>query len=172
MVNLRIITGEELARVEEIDVSESGASVYYSIEGKLALKQEVWQRPRRNAEEWQPYIEQWKTILEHGGTAIGAFKNRRLVGIAVIRYRLTASMAQLAALFVDSAHRRQGIAAALTQEIIRLARADGAHALYVSATPSESAVGFYTSQGFTLAKQANKTLYELEPEDIHMLLAL
>jgi GNAT superfamily N-acetyltransferase len=77
-------------------------------------------------------------------------------------------MAQLAALFVDRAHRRQGIATALTDAGIRLARGDGAQELYVSATPSESAIGFYTSQGFILAQPVNTELYEREPDDIHL----
>lgn len=105
-----------------------------------------------------------------GGAAIGAFAEGGLVGITMVRYRLADSTAQLAALFVDAAHRRQGIAAALTGEVIRLARDEGARELYVSATPS--AVGFYTSQGFRLAERVNQELYEREPADIHMLRAL
>ena len=122
MVTLRPMTGEELARVEEIDVSESGATVYSVAEGKLALKEETWRRPHRSAEKWQPQIKHWKTLLEQGGAAIGAFENGRVVGIAVLRYRLTNSAAQLAALFVDRTHRREGIASALTQELIRMAQ--------------------------------------------------
>jgi hypothetical protein len=41
--------------------------------------------------------------------------------------------------------------------------------LYVSATPSESAVGFYTGQGFRPTEEVNEELFELEPEDIHMI---
>jgi hypothetical protein len=40
--------------------------------------------------------------------------------------------------------------------------------LYVSATPSVSAVGFYLSQGFRLAETVNEALYAMEPEDTHM----
>jgi GNAT superfamily N-acetyltransferase len=168
MVHLRPIATNELARVEEIDVSESGHAIYSVVAGRLALKEETWQRPHRSADQWQPYIEQWKAMVEGRGAAIGALAGRRLVGIAVVRYRLTESMAQLAALFVDSAHRREGIATALMADVIRLARAAGAHVLYVSATPSESAVGFYISQGFALAALVNKDLYDREPDDIHM----
>lgn len=171
-MHLRPLAMQELAWVEQIDVSESGSSVYSVVEGQLVLKQETWQRPRRSADHWQPYIEYWQALMEQGGAAIGAFAGSRLVGIAVIRYQLTASMAQLAALFVDSAYRRRGIADALVDEVSRLAHAGGAQALYVSATPSESAVGFYTSQGFALARPVNAELYEREPDDIHMVRAL
>jgi hypothetical protein len=50
--------------------------------------------------------------------------------------------------------------------------ADGARKLYVSATPSVSAVGFYRNRGFELAEEVNKELFELEPEDIHMIMKL
>jgi GNAT superfamily N-acetyltransferase len=172
LAQLRPLQIDELARVEEIDVLESGSTIYTVVEGKLLLRQETWQRPRRSAERWQPYVEEWKALLERGGAAIGTFEDRKLAGIAVLRVRLTESMAQLAALFVDHAYRRRGLGAALTQEVILLAQADGAHELYVSATPSASAVGFYTSQGFRLAKRVDKSLYEREPDDIHMIRAL
>jgi GNAT superfamily N-acetyltransferase len=87
----------------------------------------------------------------------------------VFEYHFTESMAHLVALFVSKDYRRQSIAAKLTQEIIRLAKENGAGQLYVSATPSESAISFYTSQGFVLAKQVHKELYALEPEDIHLI---
>lgn len=171
-MHLRPLAIQELARVVEIDVSESGSAVYSVVKDQLILMEESWRRPQRSANHWQPYIEHWEGLMERGGAAIGAFADSRLVGIAVIRYQLTESMAQLDALFVDGAYRRQGIAKALVDEVSRLARAGGVQELYVSATPSESAVGFYTSQGFTLARPVNAELYEREPDDIHMVRAL
>ena len=44
--------------------------------------------------------------------------------------------------------------------------------VYVSATPSESAVGFYKSLGFTLIAEPLPELFALEPEDIHMILKI
>jgi GNAT superfamily N-acetyltransferase len=169
MVHIRQMSPEELTRVEEIDVSESGHLVYYYSEGKIATRREAWHRRPRNTEVWRNYIERWKATLERGGVALGAFDAERLVGIAVLEYHLTESMAHLVALFVSKDYRRQSIAAKLTQEIIRLAKENGAGQLYVSATPSESAFSFYTSQGFVLAKQVHKELYALEPEDIHLI---
>jgi len=169
MVSIRQMSPEELTWVEEIDVSESGYLVYYYREGKIATKREARHRGPRNAEAWGSYIERWKATLERAGVALGAFDGKRLVGIAVLEYHLTESMAHLVALFVSKDFRRQGVAARLTQEIMRLAKAQGADQLYVSATPSESAIGFYLSQGFALAKQVHKELYALEPEDIHLM---
>ena len=169
MVSIRQMSSEELTWVEEIDVSESGHLLYHFIEGKIETKREAWHRGPRNAEAWGSYIERWKAILQRAGVALGAFDGKRLVGIAVLQYHLTERMAHLVALFVSKDSRRHGVAARLTQEVMRLAKAQGADQLYVSATPSESAIGFYLSQGFALAKQVHKELYALEPEDIHLL---
>jgi N-acetylglutamate synthase-like GNAT family acetyltransferase len=69
---------------------------------------------------------------------------------------------------VSRSQRRKGIASLLTEEVARLARADGASRLYVSATPSVSTVEFYRSRGFELTDEPNEELFALEPDDIHM----
>jgi ribosomal protein S18 acetylase RimI-like enzyme len=102
----------------------------------------------------------------------GAFDGDLLVGVMVYRPRLTEDMAQLVFLHVSNNYRRHGIATRLTAECIRLAQEDGAGQLYVSATPSESAVGFYQNQGFRPVQKPHPELYELEPEDIHMIMKL
>jgi hypothetical protein len=48
------------------------------------------------------------------------------------------------------------------------AKKAGAKRMYVSAVPSESAVGFYLSQGFEPTDTPIPALFELEPQDIHM----
>jgi len=73
---------------------------------------------------------------------------------------------------VSRQYRRMGIASLLAQEVAGLARADGARRLYVSATPSGSAVEFYRSHGFEPTDEPNRGLYTLEPDDIHMILEL
>jgi GNAT superfamily N-acetyltransferase len=154
-------------RAPEIDVSEHGDVVYYWQDGKLIAETEAWDRPHWTAETLQRGS--WSTVLNLPGVrAWGAFDDARLVGLIVYRPNLTADTAQLAALFVSKDHRRQGIAARLTGEVSRLAHQDGHARLYVSATPSESAVNFYQRQGFSPTQETNPELYALEPEDIHM----
>jgi hypothetical protein len=51
---------------------------------------------------------------------------------------------------------------------MRLARADGARRLYVSATPTRATVDFYLRQGFEPLVVPNEKLFALEPDDIHM----
>ena len=110
--------------------------------------------------------------LARGGVVLGAFEDNLLVGAASLRYQLEPGMAQLVSLHVSQSHRRMGVASALTAEIFRLARESGAKRIYVSATPSRSAVGFYRRQGFELAEKVNDELFALEPEDIHLIKVL
>jgi N-acetylglutamate synthase-like GNAT family acetyltransferase len=103
---------------------------------------------------------------------LGAFDGDQLVGAASLRYRLTEDVAQLVSLHVSRGHRHRGVATALAEEIMCLAQDSGARQIYVSATPSVSAVGFYRREGFELAEQVNEELFALEPEDIHMIKGL
>lgn len=96
----------------------------------------------------------------------------RLVGIATLRRSIRPRIDQLEALFVDRAHRRRGIARDLVDAVARAARAGGATRLYVSATPSESAVGLYMSRGFRPTTEPVPELLALEPDDVHMILDL
>jgi ribosomal protein S18 acetylase RimI-like enzyme len=81
-------------------------------------------------------------------------------------------VANLAVLHVSRSHRRRGVGSRLAAEVARLARADGARRLYVSATPSESAVSFYRSHGFVPTDEPDERLFALEPDDVHMTLEL
>lgn len=167
MFELREMSPDELPRLTEIDVSERGTVVYYYTGGRLTATPEAWYRPQWNAETWRD--DSWATVLGVAGVRIlGAFESDRLIGVAVLRPHLTPSMAQLAALFVSREHRRRGVAAALVTALCQVAQAQGHQAMYVSATPSESAVGFYQRQGFQPTDQVHPELFALEPEDIHL----
>ena len=113
-----------------------------------------------------------RELLDLDGMAFGAFDGDRLVGIAIYRPWLAETMGQLGLLHVGNGYRRQGIATRLFDEVLHLARVDRANRLYVSATPSGSAVGFYLSKGFEPTATPNANLLAEEPEDIHMILRL
>jgi GNAT superfamily N-acetyltransferase len=167
MIVIRQLVRGELSRAQEIDVSESGRVIYRYAHGELHSVAEDWHRPGWHAAEWEDTIRTW-TVQLKWDVMLGAFAAETLVGMASLRYKLTDTTAQFVSLYVTRHARRQGVAARLTHEIIRLAKERGVQELYVSATPSESAVGFYLSQGFRPTVHINKELYVLEPEDIHM----
>ncbi len=176
MTTIKQLDKSAINRLNEIDRSEYVTLNYVYKDGKLEPIIVDWDVPR-----WSPgedgehsighLINFSKPILDAGGVLFGALDGEDLAGIAILRYKLTGTMAQLALLHVSHAYRRQGIARRLTSEMIRLAKEDGAIEMYVSATPSESAVGFYKSQGFEVAppERIHPELFALEPEDIHMI---
>lgn len=167
MIVIRELPLEELNQAVQIDVSESGNIVYGFVDGDLQIISDNWQRSARDALKWERNLEMWVNVLKLD-IILGAFDEQNLVGLASLRYRLTENQAQLVSLHIDKDYRRQGIATQLTREIIRLAEESGAREIYVSATPSKSAVEFYRHLGFQPTQQVNKEMFELEPEDIHM----
>ncbi len=158
----------ELARVVEVDVSEADSRLLSLAGSRIVSDDREWQRPARSSAGWAPYVAEWADVLATGGLGFGAFQAQRLVGVAILRLDLAPGMAQLAALFVDRAHRRQGVASALTDAVERAARRDGAAALYVSASETPSAVGFYLSRDFAPTPAPDPVLLAREPLDIHM----
>ncbi len=177
MVHIRRMGNSEITRIAEIDRSEHVTLAYRVRDRRLEERHVDWNVPRwcregNGEHSVQAKVAALSPILDQGGAMWGAFDQDRLVGVAILRPHLTEDMAQLAFLHVSKGYRRRGIATGLTQQASKLAREIGAKRLYVSATESESAVGFYRSQGFELAEEVHPELYALEPEDIHMVKAL
>ncbi len=73
-----------------------------------------------------------------------------------------------AVLHVTKPWRHHGVGRELTNEVDRLARADGVQRPYVSATSTRGTVDFYMSQGFMPLATPDERLVALEPDDIHM----
>jgi GNAT superfamily N-acetyltransferase len=173
MIAIRHMTGSELGRIGEIDRSEHVTQEYRYRRGTLEarsvdIRVPPWSRFGADEHSVQGKVNAWQPILDRGGTLVGAFDRDILVGFAIYRPDLAEGLANLAVLHVSRSQRRKGIASLLTEEVARLARADGASRLYVSATPSVSTVEFYRSRGFELTDEPNEELFALEPDDIHM----
>jgi predicted N-acetyltransferase YhbS len=106
-------------------------------------------------------------ILARGALALSAQLDGEPVGCAVLEPRFEGTMAWLAWLHVTASARRLGVASALWEATMDAAIDAGATSMYVSATPSDSAVGFYQSRGCELADPPHPDLFAVEPEDIH-----
>ncbi|MBV8716102.1 MAG: GNAT family N-acetyltransferase [Chloroflexi bacterium] len=172
MIGIRELARGELTRAYAIDDSDDGDVLYVMTGAYIKAIPLEWHRPRRTAERWDQLIVSWERILDQEGAVYGAFCGDLLVGVAVLRPRLTAARAQLQSLFVSPAHRRRGVARRLVEQVERRALAAGARELYVSAMPSVPAVGFYLAQGFRVADEVDPDLFAHEPEDIHMVKSL
>jgi GNAT superfamily N-acetyltransferase len=171
------MAASELDRIGEIDRSEHVTEEYSYRDGSLERRSvdiavPSWSPSGAGEHSVRGRLAAWQPILERGGTLIGAFDADTLAGFAMYRPHLAEGVANLSALFVSRSYRRHGIGARLAGEVARLARADGARRLYVSATPSVPTVEFYRSRGFEPTDHPNEALFALEPDDIHMILEL
>jgi len=175
-MQLRVLQADELERIRDIDRSETIRLGYRQSGTELIEMPVRWDDggwvDGDGEHSFGQMIRGARELLDLGGTAIGSFDGDRLAGIAIYRPRLTESMAQLGLLHVSRTYRRQGVASALFDAILRLAHDDGATQLYVSATPTGSAVGFYQSKGFTATATPHPVLLAEEPDDIHMIRSL
>jgi GNAT superfamily N-acetyltransferase len=173
VVEVRQVDAGELDLIRDIDRTERIQSLYTQRGAQLELRTGDWSAPP-----WDPAgvgehsIAGQRAALERlvdaGATALGAFDGNRLVGIGVVVTHLRSGIAQLAYLHVTDGYRARGIGGRLSDELERIAHDAGDTSIVVSATPSFNTVGFYQRRGFRPVEPLPE-LYELEPDDIHML---
>ena len=113
-----------------------------------------------------------ESAVARGGILLGAFDGERPAGLAIVNPAFEPLLAWLAFLHVSRPYRRRGAARALWNLAADIAVANGAKSIYVSATPTGSAVGFYLRQGCRLAHPVHPDLFAAEPEDIHLVRSL
>jgi ribosomal protein S18 acetylase RimI-like enzyme len=176
VIAIRRIPRDDLRTVVgAIDRSEHVDAEYTVVDGRLV------ERPVTMSEipSWDPVgdgpysvaakVRHCGSVVdEHGGVVLGASEGQRVAGVAVVAPSFEPPLAWFAQLHVNRADRRQGVASALWDAASALARASGAKQLYVSATPTASAVGFHRSRGCRLADPVHSVLFEHEPDDVHL----
>ncbi len=152
-IQYRWLNESDLDKIAEIDRSEH-ITIAYNQEGSQLTPMAVdWQVPTWLSEghgdhSLDQIIGFCSEHLKRGGIVKGAVVTDRLIGVGILHQDIRPSMDQLAFLHVSRAYRRRGIASEITRDLCRLARERGAKCIYVSATPSESAVSFYRNHGF------------------------
>lgn len=171
---LRMLDLGDIGRIAEIDRSEQIDTEYTVVAGELTRR-----RPAMTfVPSWDPAgdgehsvavrIAFCEPLVRSGASLLGVFEGETVCGLAVVDGSFEPPMAWLAFLHVSRPFRRQGVATALWEASVEIAKEAGATSLYVSATPSGSAVGFYLSRGCRLADQVHPRLYAKEPDDIHL----
>jgi GNAT superfamily N-acetyltransferase len=143
----------------------------------MTLETEVWcfdrhtsksQDPTGEAEKYTPIL---RDCFDRGGWFYGAFDDERLIGAVVLESNFIGmhqNQLQLKFLHVSRSYKNRGLGAKLFELAKATARERGATRLYISATPSENTINFYTRLGCVVAKDPDPELFELEPEDIHL----
>ncbi len=172
-VEIRELGPDGIELIREIDRSEHIDTLYTVNDGEIHaesvdLDVPPWDGEGHGDHSSAQRITEFRPIVEGGATLLGAFIDDVFAGIAIVDPTFEERTAWFAFLHVSRNHRRRGVASALWVAGVEVAASADANAMYVSATPSGSAVGFYTSRGCTLAEEPHPTLFAKEPEDIHL----
>jgi len=172
------LQAEDVSLVATIDRSEHVEVEYCVIDGELqqipAAITEIaaWDPTGSGPHSVTAKIAFCESVVARGGILLGAFDEERTAGLAIVHPAFEPQLAWLAFLHVSRPYRRQGAAQALWNAATDIAVANGAASIYVSATPTGSAIGFYLRQGCRLARPVHPDLFAAEPEDIHLVRSL
>ena len=167
-VTIDQLADDQLGRIREIDRSEFAAVVYVQDGVRLRAVPAALEIPAWSEREVEATCDWLRGKLAGGGVALGAFDGGGLVAMAALSGAPVGDRLELAFLYVSSEHRRGGIGRRLMDAIVDRALARGARSLYVSATETGSAVGFYLAYGCRPLAVADPEQLRLEPNDIHM----
>jgi ribosomal protein S18 acetylase RimI-like enzyme len=172
------LRAEDVSLVGAIDRSEHIEVQYRVSKGQLrqvpAAITEVptWDPTGSGPHSVAAEIEFCSSVVARGGVLLGTFDEERTVGLAIVHPSFEPLLAWLAFLHVSRPYRRRGAAQALWDASVDISVAGGAESIYVSAAPTESAVGFYLRQGCRLTETVHPELFAAEPEDIHLVCSL
>ena len=172
-ITYRRLVAADISRLGEIDRTERIETLYVQHGSRLEERAGDWSAPAWFADgEGEHSVAYQRAECERhlaaGAIALGAFAERRLVGIGIVTPHVRPGIAQFAYLYVSNGYRARGIGSHLSDELEQLVRAQGDSEMVVSATPSLNTVRFYLGRGFEPMSEPLPELYELEPDDIHM----
>ena len=177
MIDVRVLPADRIGLIAEIDRSEHIDTLFEVRAGELTSHPVEIDVPRWTSQGSGPHSVQsvlgfLEPLLQRGATFLGAFDQEQLAGVAIVEERFEGDMAWLVFLHVSNAYRRRGVGTALWTEAVERARSAGSHGMYVSATPSASAVGFYLQRECKVTATPHAGLFEKEPEDVHLVAAI
>jgi GNAT superfamily N-acetyltransferase len=161
-MQIRHLTLADLPLLREVDRSEH-QHVQYSVAGGQLISRPfdfevpVWDPVGKGDHSVARMIEFAQPIVDRGADFLGAFVGDELAGLALVEAEFEPGIAWLALLYVDRSQRRRGVASCLWGAAIECARAIGASTIYVSAAPSDSAVGFTSAPVAVSPRQQRST---------------
>ena len=170
-MNIRELQRDEIEKIWSIDRAEIIDNIYVLEDGDLVLKPDYFDVtgwPPGEAEQYGPLL---YDCFDRGGAFFGAFHNLALAGVAVLESKFIGKnkdQLQLKFLHVSRTYRKQGLGQRLFYKAVERAQTMNARKLYISATPSENTINFYTRLGCVVTQDLDNELFQLEPEDIHL----
>jgi len=124
---------------------------------------------------YDDHFEALQTTFEHGGFAIGAFDNDRLVGFISINREEFGNQYKyvlLDQLFVDNKYQDKGIGKQLFYQSVEKTKGWGVDKFYICAGSSEDTLAFYYALGCIDAKEINQHIFEDDENDMQLEYAL
>jgi GNAT superfamily N-acetyltransferase len=176
-VEIRKLASDEIELISKIDRSEhidtqhtveTGCIVSHSADFDVPS----WDLAGDGEHSAARRIQEFRPVVEGGATLLGVFDGDEFAGLAIVDPTFEPRMAWVAFLHVSRRYRRLGAASALWSACEDIALGAGADSMYVSATPSGSAVGFYLSRGCQLAQPPHPDLFAKEPDDVHLVCSI
>src|SRR4051794_10205290 len=164
-MRVRRLQAEDVLRVASIDRTEHVDVQYRVMHGELCAfaasitEIAAWDRTGSHPHSVAAEIAFCSSVIARGGILLGAFDAEDTAGLAIVHPAFEPRLAWLAFLHVSRPYRRRGTAQALWDVAVDIAVANGAESMYVSATPTESAVGFYLRQSCRLADPVHPDLF-------------
>ncbi|WP_343807903.1 GNAT family N-acetyltransferase [Paenochrobactrum glaciei] len=171
-ITIRRLERHEVENVWQIERREIVEDVYYFADGKLQSRPEFYDTrdwPEGEPELYTPIL---LDCFDHGGVFLGAFHQDKLIAVGVMDARPVQDypdLRQLPFLHVSHDWRGQKLASKLYALCLNIAKEQGAAGFYISATSTRRTVDFYMRQGGVPTAKPDRTLYELEPDDIHLI---
>lgn len=171
MMEFRELRREEIRSIWAIDRRERIESIFVAGPGGLELAADSFDVPGWSAGKAAEMTPVFEASFDAGSWFGGAFAGGRIVGIAVLEHGFFGAdggTLQLGFLHVSAETRGNGVGKQLFELARREASVRGARRMYVSATPTERTVRFYLARGCRVLAEPDARLFELEPEDIHL----
>lgn len=166
---------DEFERLGEIDRGERIDGEYALVDGRLALTPCDVDVAGWYPEELTGYVARLHELSAHGGVVLGALDEATLLALGSLDAAPVGSdpaVLQLDMLYVSRPARHRRVGTQLVERLAERARALGAVALYISATPTRNTVDAYLRMGAVVLERPDPRIFALEPDDIHLLLAI
>lgn len=172
---LRTLGIDDIDSLAAIDRSELMTQEFYLREGALVSEPRQLEVRKWSGDWLADVLAVARKHQAEGATLFGLYDGETLAAAAQVSTQPMGPRSdtlQFTWLHVSRPYRRQGLATRLMRLCQDAARAQGARYLYISATPSNSAIGFYLSQGAYLNPEIDPEQFALEPDDIHLRITL
>ncbi len=172
-IEYRELKYEELKDLRKIDRRQTISRVYSFEAGSLREEEFKLELEKWDEDELRAYIKSLEEIYSRA-YILGAFSGEELVGLMALDKKYLDEKKEyicLDKLYVSHDYRNLSIGKKLVAYGLREARKTSAKYLYISSSNFLETVEFYKGLGAELTRPI-ESMYEKEPEDIHMRIEL